>query len=117
MWCGQKTDLAVQLCAEERFVVKAVTETLGVACWDVVGRVQAKRSPRGPQTRNGGLQLTAEIQRFGDEHPTYGYCRIAALLSRERRWIARERQAGLQAHEEAWSAPGPSQRSTTDAAP
>ncbi|WP_246206053.1 IS3 family transposase [Propylenella binzhouense] len=82
---GKKTDLAVQLAAGGRFPVKAVTETLGVARSNVVERVKAARPKRGPQIREGDLELTADIRRPVDERPTYGYRRIAALLRRERR--------------------------------
>jgi transposase InsO family protein len=44
-----------------------------------------KRRKRGPQTRAGDGELTAEIRRLVDTRPSYGYRRIAALLKRERR--------------------------------
>lgn len=65
--------------------MKAVTDTLGVARSNVVERVKAARPKRGPQVREGDLELAADIRRLADERPTYGYRRIAALLRRERR--------------------------------
>lgn len=65
--------------------MKAVTEALGVSLSNVVERMKAARPWRGPQTRDGDLELAAEICRLVDQRPTYGYRRIAALLARERR--------------------------------
>ena len=75
----------MEFCAKGRFAVKAVTEALGVSRSNVVERVPAARARRGPQTRDGDLELAAEIRRLVDQRPTYGYRRIAALLARERR--------------------------------
>jgi hypothetical protein len=65
--------------------MKAVNEALGVARSNVAGRVKDARAKRGPQTRQGDLELAAEIRRLVDARPTYGYRRIAALIKRERR--------------------------------
>ena len=65
--------------------MKAVTDTLGVARSNIAERVKGSRPRRGPQTRQGDLELIAEIRRLVDARPTYGYRRIAALLKRERR--------------------------------
>ena len=65
--------------------MKAITDTLGVARSNIVERIKGVRPRRGPQTRDGDLELTAEIRRFVDARPTYGYRRIAALIKRERR--------------------------------
>jgi putative transposase len=65
--------------------MKAVTETLGVARSNIAERVKDTRAKRGPQTRQGDLELAAEIRRLVDARPTYGYRRIAALIKRERR--------------------------------
>lgn len=65
--------------------MKAVTDTLGVARSNLAERVKGTRPTRGPQTREGDLELAAEIRRLVDARPTYGYRRIAALLKRERR--------------------------------
>ncbi len=64
--------------------MKAVTDTLGVSRSNVAERVRRSRPKRGPQTRDGDLELCAEIRRLVDARPTYGYRRIAALLRRER---------------------------------
>jgi putative transposase len=64
--------------------MKAVTDTLGVARSNIAERVRSVRPPRGPQTREGDLELTAEIRRLVDARPTYGYRRITALLKRRR---------------------------------
>lgn len=65
--------------------MKAVTDTLGVARSNVAERIKEARPKRGPQVRDGDLDLTADIRRLVDQRPTYGYRRIAALLKRERR--------------------------------
>ena len=65
--------------------MKVVTDTLGVARSNIAERVKDVRPKRGPQTREGDLELNAEIRRLVDARPTYGYRRIAALLKRERR--------------------------------
>jgi len=62
--------------------VKAVTDTLGVARSNLVERLKGSRAKRGPQIRNGDLELAAEIRRLVDQRPTYGYRRITALLKR-----------------------------------
>lgn len=65
--------------------MKAVTDALCVARSNVVERMKAVRPKRGPQVREGDLELAAGIRRLVDQRPTYGYRRIAALLRRERR--------------------------------
>jgi putative transposase len=65
--------------------VKALSVTLGVARSNVVERRDANRPQRGPQERTGDVELAGAIRRLVDERPTYGYRRIAALLTRERR--------------------------------
>ena len=65
--------------------MKVVTDTLGVARSNIAERVKDVRPKRGPQTREGDLELNAEIRRLVDARPTYGYRRTAALLKRERR--------------------------------
>src|SRR5438874_9527917 len=82
---GKKSDLAVQLCAVGRFPMKQVTDTLGLARSNIAERVKGARPKRGPQTRDGDLEMTAAIRRLVDARPSYGYRRIAALLKRERR--------------------------------
>ena len=65
--------------------MKTVTDTLGAARSNIAERVKGVRPKRGPQIRDGDLELTAEIRRLVDARPTYGYRRIAALIKRERR--------------------------------
>ena len=65
--------------------MKQVTDTLGLARSNIAERVKSVRPKRGPQIRNGDLELTADIRRLVDARPTYGYRRIAALLKRKRR--------------------------------
>ena len=65
--------------------MKAITDTLGVARSNVADRVKATRPKRGPQNRDGDLELAAEIRALVDQRPTYGYRRIAALIKRKRR--------------------------------
>jgi len=65
--------------------MKAVANTLGVARSNIAERVRGARPKRGPQTRDGDLERTAEIRRLVEARPPYGYRRIAALLKRERR--------------------------------
>jgi putative transposase len=64
--------------------MKTVTDTLGVARSNIAERVKGVRPKRGPQSRDGDLELTAEIRRLVDARPTYGYRGAAALLKRER---------------------------------
>ncbi len=64
--------------------MKQVTDTLGLARSNAE-RDKGSRSKRGLQTREGDLELVAEIRRLVDARPIYGYRRIAALLKRERR--------------------------------
>ena len=78
---GKKTDLAVELAASGPFPVKTVAETLGVAHSNVAKRVKA-RPKRGAQTREGDLELTAEIRCLVDERPSYCYRRIGASQAR-----------------------------------
>ena len=65
--------------------MKRIAETLGVARSNLIERAAGQRRKRGPQTRAGDVELTADIRRLVDTRPTYGYRRIAALLKRERR--------------------------------
>jgi len=70
--------------------VKRIAETLGVARSNLIERAVGKRPKRGPQTRAGDAELTADIRRLVDGRPTYGYRRIAAVLKRERRAAGRD---------------------------
>ncbi len=65
--------------------MKTITDTLRLARSNIAERIKGTRPKRGPQNRDGDLELTAEIRRLVDARPTYGYRRIAALLKRERR--------------------------------
>jgi putative transposase len=65
--------------------VKTIAETLEVARSNIIERQKGDRTARGPQTRPGDAELSADIHRLIDQRPTYGYRRIAALLKRERR--------------------------------
>jgi len=65
--------------------MKRLADTLGLARSNIAERVKGVRPKRGPQTRDGDLELAANIRRLVDARPTYGYRRIAALLKRERR--------------------------------
>ena len=65
--------------------MKRIAETLGVARSNLLECAAGKRPKRGPQTRAGDVELTADIRRLVDGRPSYGYRRIAALLKRERR--------------------------------
>ena len=64
--------------------MEAVTKTLEVARSNIAERVKGMGGRRGPQVREGDLELAAEIRRLVDERPTYGYRRITTLLRRER---------------------------------
>ena len=64
--------------------MKVITETLGVARSNISEQVKGMCARRGPQVREGDLELAVEIRRLVDERPTYGYRRITALLRRER---------------------------------
>ena len=69
--------------------MKTVANVLGVARSNLAE--QAKKHPsgspssEGPRARPQDVTLLPTIRRLVDERPTYGYCRIAALLNRERR--------------------------------
>jgi putative transposase len=65
--------------------VKTIAETLEVARSNIIERQKGDRTARGPQTRPGDAELSADIHRLIDQRPTYGYRRIAALLKRKRR--------------------------------
>ena len=60
-------------------------ELHGFARSNLVEWAAGKRAKRGPQTRAGDAELTADIRRLVDTRPSYGYRWIAALLKRERR--------------------------------
>ena len=55
-----------------------VTETLGLARSNIAERVKNVRPKRGPQTRDGGLEVSAEIRRLVDARPTYGMAPVNA---------------------------------------
>ena len=65
--------------------MKTIASTLGVARSNIIERRHEARPRCGPQTRDGDVELAANIRRLVDKRPTYGYRRIAALLKRERR--------------------------------
>ena len=65
--------------------MKTVAATLGVARSNIIERRDEAHPKRGPQTREGDVELAADLRRLADGRPTYGYRRIAALLKRERR--------------------------------
>lgn len=50
--------------------MKTVTDTLGLARSNIAERVKGVRPKRGPQTRDGDLELTAAIRRLVDARPT-----------------------------------------------
>jgi putative transposase len=52
--------------------MKTVTDTLGLARSNIAERVQGMRPKRGPQNRDGDLELTADIRRLVDARPTGG---------------------------------------------
>ena len=49
--------------------MKRIAETLGVAHSNLIERAAGKRRKRGPQTRTGDGELTAEIPRLVDTRP------------------------------------------------
>lgn len=65
--------------------MKRIAKTLEVARSNLVERVTGSRAKRGPRTRAGDAELTADIRRLVDGRPSYGYRRIAALIKRGRR--------------------------------
>ncbi len=65
--------------------MKTIAETLEVARSNIIERQKGDRTARGPQTRPGDAELSADIRHLVDQRPTYGYRRIAALLKCERR--------------------------------
>jgi hypothetical protein len=69
---GQKTDLAVQLCATGRFPMKQLTDTLARSL-EHCRAGQGCASQMQTATRDGDLEPTAAIRRLVDTRPTYGY--------------------------------------------
>lgn len=65
--------------------MKTVASTLGVARSNLIERRDGVRLRRGPQVRDGDVELASFIRQLVDQRPTYGYRRIAALLKRQRR--------------------------------
>ena len=63
--------------------MKQVTDTLGLARSNIAERVKGARPKRGPQTRDGDLELTAAIRRLVDARPTPAFAgadsRLAAV--------------------------------------
>ena len=58
--------------------MRAVTATLGIARSNVAARLKGQLPRRGPQNRDGDAELSADIRRFVDARPTYGY-RVSAV--------------------------------------
>ena len=50
--------------------MKRVTDTLGLARSNIAEGVKGMRPKRGPQTRDGDLELAANIRRLVDARPT-----------------------------------------------
>ena len=62
--------------------MKAVAKALGVARSNLVEQFRhPERRRRGPYRRAGDDEFLAEIRAVTDARPTYGYRRVAALLS------------------------------------
>ena len=53
--------------------MKRITDTLGLARSNIAEQVKGVRPERGPQTRDGDVEMTAAIRRLIDARPTYGY--------------------------------------------
>jgi hypothetical protein len=68
---GQKTDLAVQLCAADASD-EAAHRYARPCSLEHCRPVKGVRPKRGPQTRDGDLELTAAIRRFVDMGPDPG---------------------------------------------
>lgn len=58
---------------------------LGVARSNLVEQIKSTGLGRGRYRRQGDDELLAAIRQLTDARPTYGYCRITALLNRSRR--------------------------------
>jgi putative transposase len=66
------------------FPMKAVADTLQVACSNLVELAERGRSrPRPPYRKAGDAELLARIRPLVDARPSYGYRRITALLNRQ----------------------------------
>ena len=63
--------------------MKAVAETLGVSRSNLIERLKGRSKPRGSYHKTEDAELLPVIRRLVDQRPTYGYRRIAALLSLE----------------------------------
>ena len=58
--------------------MKQVTDTLGLARSNIAERDKGSRPKRGLQTREGDLELVAEIRRLVDARPIYGLATVNA---------------------------------------
>jgi transposase InsO family protein len=77
--------VAAAVAAQGRFPVSRVAETIGVSRSQLHARTAGSSKPRGRYRKAGDDELLPALRRLVDERPTYGYRRITALLSRERR--------------------------------
>jgi hypothetical protein len=59
--------------------MKRVTDTLGLARSNIAERVKGVRPERGPQTRDGDLELAADIRRFVDARPTPAFAGAGSM--------------------------------------
>ena len=91
--------------------MKRIAETLEVARSNLVERVSGSRAKRGPQTRAGDAELTADIRRLVDGRPTLW------IPADRRAHQARAIQAGLLVDEEERLVAGPAYRAAYPTGP
>jgi hypothetical protein len=80
-----KARLTAIVAASDRFPMKAVADTLGVARSNLVEQLKGPGHYRGPYQHESNDVLLAEIRPITDTRPTDGYLQAAALLNRTRR--------------------------------
>ncbi|PLL10083.1 IS3 family transposase [Tabrizicola sp. TH137] len=81
----KKTDLARAVAAEERFPVKVVAETLGVARSNLIDRLKGRTKPRRRYHKAQDAAVVPLITALVSARATYGYRRITAILNRQLR--------------------------------
>lgn len=64
--------------------MKAIAETIGVACSNLAKREKGCSKKRGPYLREADAGLLPQIRTVLDERTSYSYRRVGATLNRRR---------------------------------
>jgi len=64
--------------------VKTVARALGVSRSNLIDRLNGDRRSRGRYRKAEDADITAQVRRFVDQRPTYGYRRITGILNTQR---------------------------------